>query len=73
MDTYGRPLTKNGSDEADTASGLSLERQRRIEQDLTTRVVSLLEPIIIVVMGVFVGLLVLSILLPILNLTSGIG
>lgn len=36
-------------------------------------VVSLLEPIIIVVMGVFVGLLVLSILLPILNLTSGIG
>lgn len=35
--------------------------------------VSLLEPIIIVVMGVFVGLLVLSILLPILNLTSGIG
>jgi len=36
-------------------------------------VVSLLEPMIIVVMGVFVGLLVLSILLPILNLTSGIG
>ncbi len=35
--------------------------------------VSLLEPMIIVVMGVFVGLLVLSILLPILNLTSGIG
>ena len=34
--------------------------------------VSLLEPLIIVVMGVFVGLLVLSILLPILNLTSGI-
>jgi general secretion pathway protein F len=36
-------------------------------------VVSLLEPMIIVVMGVFVGLLVLSILLPILNLTSGVG
>ena len=35
--------------------------------------VSLLEPMIIVVMGVFVGLLVLSILMPILNLTSGIG
>jgi len=35
--------------------------------------VSLLEPMIIVVMGVFVGLLVLSILLPILNLTSGVG
>lgn len=36
-------------------------------------VVSLLEPIIIVVMGVFVGLLVLSILLPILNMSSNIG
>jgi general secretion pathway protein F len=35
--------------------------------------VSLLEPIIIVVMGVFVGLLVLSILLPILNLSTQIG
>ena len=36
-------------------------------------IVSLLEPIIIVVMGVVVGLLVLSILLPILNLSSNIG
>lgn len=36
-------------------------------------VVSLLEPIIIVVMGVFVGLLVLSILLPILNMSTNIG
>jgi general secretion pathway protein F len=35
--------------------------------------VSLLEPVIIVVMGVFVGLLVLSILLPILNLSTQIG
>lgn len=35
--------------------------------------VSLLEPIIIVVMGVFVGLLVLSILLPILNMSTNIG
>ncbi len=35
--------------------------------------VSLLEPVIIVVMGIFVGLLVLSILLPILNLSTQIG
>ena len=36
-------------------------------------IVSLLEPIIIVVMGLFVGLLVLSILLPILNMSTNIG
>ena len=35
-------------------------------------IVSLLEPIIIVVMGVFVGLLVLAILLPILNMSTNI-
>ncbi len=35
--------------------------------------VSLLEPIIIVVMGVFIGMLVLSILLPILNMSTNIG
>lgn len=35
--------------------------------------VSLLEPIIIVVMGLFVGLLVLSILLPILSMSTNIG
>ena len=35
--------------------------------------VSLLEPIIIVVMGGFVGLLVLSILLPILRMSTNIG
>ena len=36
-------------------------------------IVSLLEPVIIVVMGVLVGLLVLSILLPILNMSTNIG
>ena len=35
--------------------------------------VSLMEPIIIVVMGFFIGLLVLSILLPILNMSTSIG
>jgi len=34
--------------------------------------VSLLEPLIIIVMGIFVGLLVLSILLPILEMSSGV-
>lgn len=35
--------------------------------------VALIEPIIIIVMGVFVGLLVLAILLPIFQMTTGIG
>jgi general secretion pathway protein F len=35
--------------------------------------VSLLEPVIIIIMGLFVGLLVLSILLPILNMSTNIG
>lgn len=35
--------------------------------------VGLLEPIIIIIMGVFVGFLVLAILLPILNMSSNIG
>jgi len=35
-------------------------------------VVGLLEPIIIIIMGIFVGILVLSILLPILNMSSSI-
>lgn len=35
--------------------------------------VALMEPVIIIIMGVFVGFLVLSILLPILNMSKGIG
>lgn len=35
-------------------------------------VIGLLEPIIIIIMGIFVGILVLSILLPILNMSSSI-
>lgn len=44
------------------------------DEDVTMTVdalVSLLEPVIIVVMGLFVGLLVLAILLPILNMSTG--
>jgi type II secretory pathway component PulF len=35
--------------------------------------VGLLEPVIIVIMGIFVGFLVLAVLLPILNMTQNIG
>ncbi len=45
IDNFGRPLSKSeNGDEA--TEGVSLERQQRIERDLTMRVVSLLEPII---------------------------
>jgi flagellar M-ring protein FliF len=46
MDTFGRPLARapEGSDEA--SGGVQLERQQRIEHDLSTRVVALLEPIV---------------------------
>lgn len=46
------------------------------DDDVTVTVdamVSLLEPVIIIVMGLFVGMLVLSILLPILNMSTSIG
>jgi type II secretory pathway component PulF len=35
--------------------------------------VGLLEPVIIILMGIFVGFLVLAILLPILNMSTNIG
>ena len=44
MDNFGRPLSKPTEDE--TADGAPIERQQRIEHDLTTRVVGLLEPIV---------------------------
>jgi flagellar M-ring protein FliF len=46
MDTFGRPLARapDGSDEA--SGGIHLERQQRIEHELSSRVVSLLEPIV---------------------------
>jgi len=46
MDTFGRPLARaaDGADEA--AGGVQLERQQRIERDLSARVVALLEPIV---------------------------
>jgi flagellar M-ring protein FliF len=46
LDTYGRPLTRpeDGSDGA--LSGLQFDRQQQIERDLSTRVASLLEPVV---------------------------
>ncbi len=43
IDNYGRPLS---ADQPDEANGVPLERQQRIEQDMTTRLVAMLEPIV---------------------------
>jgi len=46
IDNYGRPLTRP-ADEAGAISGaVQVERQQQIERDLSTRVASLLEPIV---------------------------
>jgi flagellar M-ring protein FliF len=46
IDNYGRPLTRS-TDGRDEASGaFAVERQQRIERDLSARVISLLEPIL---------------------------
>lgn len=45
VDNYGRPLTKP-SQEDDSSEGAPVERQQRIEHELTNRVVGLLEPIV---------------------------
>ena len=45
IDSYGRPLSRPDGSE-DIADGVPLERQQRIERDLTAKVVTLLEPII---------------------------
>lgn len=46
LDTFGRPLSKTASAEEENAGGLPLERQQRIEHDLSTQVVALLEPVV---------------------------
>jgi flagellar M-ring protein FliF len=45
IDNFGRPLAATSRDEDGSSTG-QMERQQRIEQELTTRVVSLLEPIV---------------------------
>ena len=44
LDTFGRPLTRTQDD--DDGGGLQLDKQRRVEHDLSAKVVSLLEPIV---------------------------
>lgn len=46
LDTFGRPLTRSVGGELDAATGAPIERQQRIEHDLATRVVALLEPVV---------------------------
>jgi len=45
LDAYGRSLTRAEEDEGE-ATGLQLDRQMRIERDLTGRVIAMLEPVI---------------------------
>ena len=45
VDTFGRPLSKPADESAD-AIGPGLERQQKYEQELSTKVVSLLEPVV---------------------------
>jgi flagellar M-ring protein FliF len=46
IDNYGRPLTHSGDGRDDATGALAVERQQRVERDLSTRVVALLEPIV---------------------------
>src|SRR6185436_14338496 len=45
IDNYGRPLSAAGP-QAGEGEGVPLERQQHIEQDLTTRLVAMIEPIV---------------------------
>jgi flagellar M-ring protein FliF len=46
LDSYGRPLTKPAEQDEGPLDGIQVERQQRVERDLTTKVVSLLEPVV---------------------------
>lgn len=46
VDTFGRPLSRTEEAADSTAGGTSLERQQRIERELATKVVGLLEPVL---------------------------
>lgn len=46
IDNFGRPLSQQGQEKDDQGDGLPIERQQRIERDLSTRVVAMLEPIV---------------------------
>jgi flagellar M-ring protein FliF len=46
VDSFGRPLTRPMESEDGPLDGVQMERQQRIERDLTAKVVALLEPVV---------------------------
>jgi len=46
VDSNGRPLARPGSDEGDPLAAAQGERQQRLEQDISRKVVALLEPVV---------------------------
>ncbi len=46
LDSYGRPLARPQDDEHDPMGTAQMERQQRIERELSARVVALLEPVV---------------------------
>ena len=46
LDSFGRPLAKPAGSDDQPAGGAQMERQQQIERDLTTKVASLLEPVV---------------------------
>ena len=46
VDSYGRPLARPSEDDSDPLGAAQLERQQRLERDLSTRVIALLEPVV---------------------------
>ncbi len=45
MDTFGRPLARPTGDEDEPLGAAQLEKQQRLEKDLASRVIALLEPV----------------------------
>lgn len=46
IDTFGRPLSQTGERDEEATAGLPLERQQKLERDLSAKVVALLEPVV---------------------------
>ncbi len=46
LDSYGRPLARPEGDENDPMGAAQMERQQRLERELSARVVALLEPVV---------------------------
>ncbi len=61
------------SGELDSMLGRAADNQERELEDLVSTIVSLFEPLMLVVMGGVVMVIVLSIMLPVINMNSSIG